>query len=145
MIIHIFLKIMILLIPNYNYGNLLKLEKKPIVKRKQISNLDEYQISNFLSDNKRQNLIAKNSRLFSPVKRSLINSNSDQNMTCKLPKIQNMSIDVHDNRGKLRIKKIKKKNVIPLSVNNSNQRFYDHNGLIMKKSESFNLFNESKK
>ena len=132
------------LIPNYNYGNLLKLEKKNFMKRKQISNLDEFQISNFLSDNKRHNLIVKNSRIFSPVKKSLINSNSDQNMTCKLPKIQNMSIDVHDHRGRLKIKKIKKKNVIPLSVNNSNQQFYD-NGFIMKKNDSFNLFSDTKK
>ena len=42
-------------------------------------------------------------------------------------------------------KKIKKKNVIPLSVNNSNQRFYEKNGFLMKKSESFNLFSDSKK
>ena len=133
------------LIPNYNYGNLFKLEKKSLNKRKQISNLDEFQISSFLSDNKRNNFIVKNSRIFSPVKRSLINSKSDQNMTCKLPKIENISIDIHDNRNKLRIKKIKKKNVIPLSVNNSNQRFYENNGFLMKKSESFNLFSDSKK
>ena len=133
------------LIPNYNYGNLFKLEKKSLNKRKQISNLDEFQISSFLSDNKRNNFIVKNSRIFSPVKRSLINSKSDQNMTCKLPKIENISIDIHDNRNKLRIKKIKKKNVIPLSVNNSNQRFYEKNGFLMKKSESFNLFSDSKK
>ena len=54
-------------------------------------------------------------------------------MTCKLPKIENISIDIHDNRNKLRIKKIKKKNVIPLSVNNSNQRFYENNGFINEK------------
>ena len=124
-------------IPKYNnYGSFFHLNKK------KISNLDEFQISNILSENKRNNKkIFRQLGIYS--NRDLSNSNSEQTITWKLPKIHN-SLEINHTKNKFHIKKIKKKIILHLSVNNSNYINIDRNNFKkLKKSESANILQDT--
>ena len=75
--------------------------------------------------------------------RDLSNSNSEQTITWKLPKIHN-SLEINHTKNKFHIKKIKKKIILPLSVNNSTNKIIDRNNFKkIKKSESTNILHDT--